>query len=78
MSEKTIAVFKYGKDKYNLLEITIPSGGYDKEAQTCYDTYEYMIVKNRRRKFSTKWESQARAKFSQYIVGELMQQKITF
>lgn len=76
MTEKTIAKFKYEKNNYKLLEITIKNGGWDNEARTYFDTFQYLIVKNRKRLAWTRWEGVAKQKFANLIAGELLQTKI--
>lgn len=78
MKEQTIAKFKYNKDTYKMLEITTIAGGYDEVARTCYDTYHYIILKNRRRITQSKWKETAQKKFANIITSILLQTDIPF
>lgn len=77
MKEQTIAKFKMENTTYKLLEITTIAGGYDEVSRTCYDTYHYIIIKDRRKIAESKYRETAQKKFAIIITGELMQTKIT-
>lgn len=72
MTEKTIAKFKYEKNTFKLLEITIEDIGTD-GIPTDLKKVKYLIVKNRKRLTWAITETTARQFYVNIITGELLQ-----
>lgn len=72
MKEKTIAKFKYQKNTFKLLEVTIEDIGRD----GIPTDVKYLIVKNRKRLTWAITESTAKQFYVNIITGELLQLNI--